>query len=52
MLLQWGITPMHRAAEKEQHGVVGLLLGAGAAVNAADKVRPTLMEAAAWALLM
>jgi ankyrin repeat protein len=38
MLLQNGKSPLHRAAKKGHAEVVGLLLGAGAAVDAADKV--------------
>jgi hypothetical protein len=40
MLLQHGTTPLHKAAGSGRKEVVGLLLRAGAAVNAADTVRP------------
>jgi ankyrin repeat protein len=36
-----GITPLHSAATRGHIKVVEQLLAAGAAVNAADKVRPT-----------
>jgi hypothetical protein len=42
LLLQDGRTPLHLAAEKGHLDVVELLLGAGAAANATDKVRPPL----------
>jgi ankyrin repeat protein len=40
LLLQEGKTPLYSAAKYGHKEVVGLLLGAGAAVDAADKVRP------------
>jgi hypothetical protein len=43
LLLQEGWTPLHEAAFQGQKGVVVRLLGAGAALNAADKVWPPSM---------
>jgi hypothetical protein len=40
LLLQWGFSSMHWAAQNEHEGVVAQLLRVGAAVDAADKVRP------------
>jgi hypothetical protein len=42
LLLQDGKTPLHQAAYWGYVAVVGQLLGAGAAVDAADDVRPPL----------
>jgi hypothetical protein len=42
LLLQKGKTPLYIAAKFGQEGVVQLLLGAGAAVDAADEVGPPL----------
>jgi hypothetical protein len=39
MPLQWGWMPLHRAARNGHYQVVEQLLGAGAAVDAADKAR-------------
>jgi hypothetical protein len=45
---QDGKTRLHTAASKGRTEVVGLLLGAGAAVDAADKVRPTPAARGVW----
>jgi hypothetical protein len=40
LLLQWGYTPLHRAAQYGHTEVVDQLLHAHAALDARDKVRP------------
>jgi ankyrin repeat protein len=44
LLPQIGYTPLHWAAFKSNAEVMGLLLAAGAAVDAANEVRPPHMQ--------
>jgi ankyrin repeat protein len=48
VLLQYGRTPLHIAVSHGCKEVVGLLLDAGAAVNAATKVRPPPLATGDW----
>ena len=46
------MTPLHRACEEGHLDVARLLLEAGAAVDAEDKVRAALWSDAAWCLAL